>query len=156
MTSRMIGRIRLVQEGGRRFISPQSGRLRVAQRFIAGIVGKTETKSVERTAEQSRESGPGFSRPFHGLRILQLSDPSSELLGYYHSSALRTDQTTCSGSPSHCTSPMLVQFVSRYPELYFGSIRGFSKQLGHGPVYDRVLKVRAKLSQWYEYKAAAI
>jgi len=43
-----------------------------------------------------------------------------------------------------------------YPELYFGSIRGFSKQLGYGPVNDRVLKVRAKLSQWYEYKAAAM
>ena len=43
-----------------------------------------------------------------------------------------------------------------YPELYFGSIRGFSKQLGYGAVNDRVLKVWAKLRQWYEYKAAAM
>jgi hypothetical protein len=35
-----------------------------------------------------------ISRPLHGLPILALLIPSSELRGYYHSSALRTDNST--------------------------------------------------------------
>jgi hypothetical protein len=39
----------------------------------------------------ARGSVPILSRPLHGLNILETLFPSSELLGYYHSSALRTD-----------------------------------------------------------------
>src|SRR6185503_2727707 len=49
-----------------------------------------------------------------------------------------------------------LQVVSRYPELYFGSIRGLLKQLGNGPVKYRVFKLRAKLRQGHQYKAAAM
>src|SRR4029077_6767666 len=117
------------------FISPQSGRLTIAQRFIAGIAGKTETKSVKRTAEQSCGSGLQFSHPFHGLRILQLSTIIRPLL--------RTDKPTFWES-------------LRYPELHLGTIFGLQKQLGYGPVNDRVLKVGAKLSQRHECKATAM
>jgi hypothetical protein len=59
---------------------------------------------VTRTAEKVRGL---FSRPLHGLQRLSASDPSSELLGYYHSSALRTDQLYCylviRQSPHHFT-----------------------------------------------------
>jgi len=52
-------------------LSPQSGRLKVAQRFIAGIGGKPEMKSVKRTAERAEGQALLFSRPLHGLKILR-------------------------------------------------------------------------------------
>ena len=56
-----------------------------------------------------------------------------QLPGYYHSSA-----------------------ISRPPELHFGPVRSFLKQLGDGPVNDRVLEARAKLRQRYDYEPAAM
>jgi hypothetical protein len=68
-----------------------SGRLKIAQRFIAGIRGKPEMQSVKRTAERVEGLTVSFSRPLYGLQTLQHFYPSSELLGYYQSSALRTE-----------------------------------------------------------------
>jgi CTP:molybdopterin cytidylyltransferase MocA len=70
--------------------SASSGRLKIAQRFIAGDRPAFETKSVKRTAEGVKGSiaiiQPSASRTTNPLALF----PSSELLGYYHSSALRT------------------------------------------------------------------
>jgi hypothetical protein len=43
---------------------------------------------VKRTTEKEQlNRGEHFSRPLHGLHILFARHPSSELLGYYQSSA---------------------------------------------------------------------
>jgi hypothetical protein len=57
-----------------------SGRLTIAQRFIAGTRGSFATKSVKRTTEKDRHGAALFSRPLHGLDFLRFR-PSSELLG---------------------------------------------------------------------------
>jgi hypothetical protein len=63
-----------------------SGRLTIAGAFIAGDE-KCETKSVKRTTEKSRYLALTIS----AVRFTDYNhfapNPSSELLGYYHSSA---------------------------------------------------------------------
>ena len=50
-------------------------------------------KSVKRTTEKVAYAVRPFSRPLHGLRFHSASHPSSQLLGYCHSSASRTSAT---------------------------------------------------------------
>jgi hypothetical protein len=63
---------------------------------VLGLGRLRENKSVKRTAERlvieiaDRE----FSRPFHGLRRPKIDWPSTEVLGYFHSSASRTELKT--------------------------------------------------------------
>ena len=71
------------------FGSPQSGRLILAQRFIAGRKKEFATKSVKRTTDKSELSAYSsvvrFTDSFYLCR-----QPSSKLLGYLHPSAART------------------------------------------------------------------
>ena len=61
-------------------LSPQSGQLKIAQRFIAGI-GRNRAKSVKRTAEKVRGSDDYHSAVrFTDYKSLR-SYPSSKLLG---------------------------------------------------------------------------
>jgi hypothetical protein len=80
--------------------SALSGRLKIAQRFIAGLSGVRETKPVKRTAEEIRGSG-GYDSAvrFTDYKSFSSFSPSSKLLGYYHSSALRTDKPTLWAKP---------------------------------------------------------
>jgi hypothetical protein len=106
-----------------------SGRLKIAQRFIAGDWWEPERKSVKRTAEDRYKTASGSERirfqlarmllktidflrlslyaaryrsrffnmtavRFTDYQIPQFFIPSSKLLGYFHSSALRTDKVT--------------------------------------------------------------
>jgi len=73
------------------FISPQSGRMIVAQQFTAGVNSSRDLQSVKRTAESLRSD---FSAVRFTDFLWALANPSDESLGYYHSSALRTDKTT--------------------------------------------------------------
>ena len=57
-----------------------SGRLTIAQRFIAGTSGNFVTKSVKRTTEKDRHWAALFSGPLHGLDFVRFH-PGSELLG---------------------------------------------------------------------------
>jgi hypothetical protein len=59
-----------------------SGRLKIAQRFIAG----NSSECGRPTEKEQLNKGEHFSRPLHGLHILFARHPSSELLGYYQSS----------------------------------------------------------------------
>jgi hypothetical protein len=62
---------------------------------------QTEMKSVKRTAEKIRRSDRYHSAVrFTDYKSFSLY-PSSELLGYYHSSALRTDKLTFRAKPVH-------------------------------------------------------
>jgi hypothetical protein len=78
--------------------SPPGGRMIVAQRFIA-IRQPEEIQSAKGTTAIGTRT-PSFmeksSRPFHGLHIGWAFVPSSKLLGYSHSSALRTFCASCS------------------------------------------------------------
>jgi len=69
-----------------------SGRLKIVQRFIAGVGGKLEMKSMKRTAERVEDPSvliqPSALTDYKSLRSFT---PSSELLGYYQPSALRTE-----------------------------------------------------------------
>src|SRR5258706_6588695 len=73
---------------------PRSGRKTIAQRFVAGKGYFQEFQSAKRTTEAGRGFGshkPPFSRPLHGLTGFQnYLAPSTEVLGYCHSSAART------------------------------------------------------------------
>jgi hypothetical protein len=70
--------------------SALSGRLTIAQRFIAGTRRISRRSPVKRTTERGQYRAAAFSRPLHGLDFLSFH-PSSELLGYCQSSAARTD-----------------------------------------------------------------
>src|SRR5688572_17115730 len=82
--------------------SPRSGRLKVAQQLTAGFRVSIKSESVKRTAERSPCGSAGLrvmrdlrdskhlhlvSRPLRGLQLFARSIPSSELLGYFRSSA---------------------------------------------------------------------
>ena len=61
----------------------------IAQRFIAGERDKKLlSESVQRTTDKSEFSYLWFSRPLHGLLSYLSHQPSSKLLGYFHSSAV--------------------------------------------------------------------
>ena len=52
-----------------------------------------ETESVERTAEKNRKLGANFQPSAARTAYPSAVYPSSKLLGYYHSSALRTNNS---------------------------------------------------------------
>jgi len=67
---------------------PRSGRLKVSralQRWDQGI-----PKDQKPALAGDRKSLPAISRPFHGLQIVCDWIPSDESLGYFQSSAART------------------------------------------------------------------
>ena len=82
-----------------------SGRLTLAQRFIAGNERKFATEVRETDDWKGRREG-AFSRPLHGLDFLRFH-PSSELLGYCQSSAARTGRIT------FCAKPAKIDLVKR-------------------------------------------
>jgi hypothetical protein len=73
--------------------------LKIAQRFHRCDWQEPDTKSVKRTAVKSRDLvvvvQPSASRRTNPSALY----PSSKLLGYYHSSALRTDKPTLYAKP---------------------------------------------------------
>jgi hypothetical protein len=70
-----------------RSASPRSGRPKIAHRFIGGINPSRTPESVQRTTDQVMSRlQPSASRTICIIRL----DPSTEVLGYYHSSASRT------------------------------------------------------------------
>ena len=58
-----------------------------------------EMKSVKRTAEKARHLAVATIQPSTSRTASLCPLPSSKLLGYYHSSALRTDQESFSAQP---------------------------------------------------------
>jgi len=63
-------------------LSPRSGRLIIARRFIAGIEWQ-ENKTARKAAAE-------ICRPLRGPLTSFVNDPSAEALGYSQSSATRT------------------------------------------------------------------
>src|ERR1700686_1520136 len=61
----------------------------MAQRFIVRNHGFT--KIIEPVKRTIQPTSTHINRPFHGLRIHSHSDPSDKSLGYFQSSASRTE-----------------------------------------------------------------
>jgi hypothetical protein len=104
--SAFSGRLKIAQ----RFLSlgspeseTKSGQRTAEDRYRTAVASGTTTQLTRNALEDNQllrlsryplataRGSVSFSRPLHGLNMLETLFPSSELLGYYHSSALRTD-----------------------------------------------------------------